>query len=289
MININLIVLGKIKENYFKDAINEYKKMLKSYADLSIFEIMDEPCPENLSEKDMEKVKNVEGEKILSKIKDGAYVIALAIEGKSLDSVAFADKLNKLMIDGYSNITFVIGGSLGLSDEVLERADYKLSFSKMTFPHKLMRVILMEQIYRAFRIINNHPYHKWGDKMIFSFDSYMINVNTYNTEEFMKKLKSVDVDLDEKIISMLEEMSIDYKKPSYMKKLGKDLILKYHAVGEIISYGDVRTNADLKLADGIHPIYFLDDAEIYFTEAVEMREEFLDENSFEININARIK
>lgn len=289
MININLIVLGKIKENYFKDAINEYKKMLKSYADLSIFEIMDEPCPENLSEKDMEKVKNVEGEKILSKIKDGAYVIALAIEGKSLDSVAFADKLNKLMIDGYSNITFVIGGSLGLSDEVLERADYKLSFSKMTFPHKLMRVILMEQIYRAFRIINNHPYHKWGDKMIFSFDSYMINVNSYKTEEFMKKLKSVDVDLGEKIISMLKEISIDYKKPSYMKKLGDTIILKYHAVGEIISYGDVRTNADLKFADGIHPIYFLEDSEIYFTEAVEMREEFLDENSFEININTRIK
>lgn len=160
MININLIVLGKIKENYFKDAINEYKKMLKSYADLSIFEIMDEPCPENLSEKDMERVKNIEGEKILSKIKDGAYVIALAIEGKSLDSLAFADKINDLMIDGHSNITFVIGGSLGLSDEVLKRADYKLSFSKMTFPHKLMRVILMEQIYRAFRIINNHPYHK---------------------------------------------------------------------------------------------------------------------------------
>ena len=125
--------------------------------------------------------------------------------------------------------------------------------------------------------------------MIFSFDSYMINVNTYKTEEFMKKLKAVDVDLDEKIISTLEEMSIDYKKPSYMKKLGNNLILKYHAVGEIISYGDVRTNADLKFADGIHPIYFLEDAEIYFTEAVEMREDFLDENSFEININARIK
>ena len=225
MININLIVLGKIKENYFKDSINEYKKMLKSYADLSIFEIMDEPCPENLSEKDMERVKNTEGEKILSKIKDGAYVIALAIEGKSLDSVAFADKINDLMIDGYSNITFIIGGSLGLSDEVLKRADYKLSFSKMTFPHKLMRVILMEQIYRAFRIINNHPYHKWGDKMIFSFDSYMINVNNYWTEEFMKKLKSVDVDLDEKIISVLKEISIDYKKPSYMKKLGDTLLL----------------------------------------------------------------
>lgn len=125
--------------------------------------------------------------------------------------------------------------------------------------------------------------------MIFSFDSYMINVNTYKTEEFMKKLKSVDVDLGEKIISTLAEMSIDYKKPSYMKKLGNNLILKYHAVGEIISYGDVRTNAELKLADGIHPLYFLDDGEIYFTEAVEMREDFLDENSFEININTRIK
>lgn len=125
--------------------------------------------------------------------------------------------------------------------------------------------------------------------MIFSFDSYMINVNTYKTEEFMKKLNSVDVDLGEKIISTLEEMSIDYKKPSYIKKLGNNLILKYHAVGEIISYGDVRTNAELKLADGIHPLYFLDDGEIYFTEAVEMREDFLDENSFEININTRIK
>lgn len=126
--------------------------------------------------------------------------------------------------------------------------------------------------------------------MIFSFDSYMINVNAYKTEEFMKNLKSVDdLALDEKIISMLDEMSIDCKKPSYMKKLGETLILKYHAVGEIISYGDVRTNAELKFIDGIHPIYFLDDAEIYFTEAVEMREDFLDENSFEININARIK
>ena len=118
----------------------------------------------------------------------------------------------------------------------------------------------------------------------------MINVNTYKTEEFMKKLKAVDdLNLGEKIISTLEEMSIDYKKPSYMKKLGDNLILKYHAVGEIISYADVRTNAELKFADGIHPIYFLDDAEIYFTEAVEMREDFLDENSFEININTRIK
>lgn len=125
--------------------------------------------------------------------------------------------------------------------------------------------------------------------MIFSFESYMINVNTYKTEEFMKKLRAVDVDLDEKIISTLGEMSIDYKRPTYIKKLGRSLILKYHAVGEIISYADPRTNSELKFADGIHPIYFLGDAEIYFTEAVEMREDFLDENSFEININARIK
>lgn len=125
--------------------------------------------------------------------------------------------------------------------------------------------------------------------MIFSFDSYIINVNTYKTEEFMKKLKAVDdLNLEEKIISTLAKMSIDYKKPSYIK-LGKDLILKYHAVGEIISYGDVRTNAELKFIDGIHPLYFLEDAEIYFTESVEMREDFLDENSFEININTRIK
>lgn len=126
--------------------------------------------------------------------------------------------------------------------------------------------------------------------MIFSFDSYMINVNTYKTEEFMKKLKAVDdLILDEKIISTLEKMSLDYKKPSYIKKLGETLLLKYHAVGEIISYGDVRTNSNLNFIDGIHPIYFLEDAEIYFTEAVEMREDFLDENSFEINIKARIK
>ena len=125
--------------------------------------------------------------------------------------------------------------------------------------------------------------------MIFNFDSYMINVNNYKTEEFMKKLESVDINLDEKIISMLDEMSIDYKKPSYIKNFGETLLLKYHAVGNIISYADVRMNKELKFADGIHPIYFLDGAEIYFTEAVELREEFLDENSFEININTKIK
>jgi len=158
--NINIIAVGKVKEKYFNDAIKNYEKMLKSYADLSIFEISDEAAPENLSEKDMIRVKDIEGEKILSKIKDGSYTIALDIKGKSIDSVELAGKMKNIMIDGFSNINFIIGGSLGLSDEVLNRADFRLSFSKMTFPHKLMRVILVEQIYRAFRIMNNHPYHK---------------------------------------------------------------------------------------------------------------------------------
>lgn len=157
---INIISVGKIKENYFKEAITEYKKMLSNYADLKIIEINDEPCPENLSDKDMEKVKNIEGEKILSKIKNNSYTIALDIKGKSIDSVKFSNIIEDAMIFGYSDINFIIGGSLGLSSEVLKKADYKLSFSKMTFPHKLMRVILIEQIYRAFRIMNNHPYHK---------------------------------------------------------------------------------------------------------------------------------
>lgn len=157
---INIISVGKIKKSSLKDSISEYQKMLKPYVDLKIIEVPDEPCPENLSEKDMERVKNIEGEKILSKIKDGSYTVALAIDGKMLDSVELAGKIENLMLDGISNINFIIGGSLGLSKEVLEKANYKLSFSKMTFPHNLMRLILIEQIYRSFRIINNHPYHK---------------------------------------------------------------------------------------------------------------------------------
>ena len=115
---------------------------------------------ENLSEMDMLIVKDKEGKKILSKIKNNSYVIALAIDGKNLSSEELADTMSKLAVRGNSHITFVIGGSLGLSDEVLKRADYKLSFSKMTFPHQLMRLILLEQVYRAFRINNNEPYHK---------------------------------------------------------------------------------------------------------------------------------
>lgn len=143
-----------------KLGIDEFKKRLSKYCKLDIIELDDEKAPENLSDKEMEMIKDKEGKKILAKIKDTSYVIALAIDGKSLSSEELADTINKLGIRGVSNITFVIGGSLGLSDEVLSRADYKLSFSKMTFPHQLMRLILLEQVYRSYRINNGEPYHK---------------------------------------------------------------------------------------------------------------------------------
>ena len=158
--NINVIGVGKIKEKYLKLGIDEFKKRLSKYCKLDIIELDDEKAPEKLSEKEMILVKEKEGKKILSKIKDTSYVIALAIDGKNLSSEELADKMSDLAVRGNSNITFVIGGSLGLSDEVLDRADYKLSFSKMTFPHQLMRLILLEQVYRAYRINNNEPYHK---------------------------------------------------------------------------------------------------------------------------------
>ena len=152
--------VGKIKEKYLKLGIDEFKKRLSKYCKLEIIELEDEKAPENLSDKEMLMIKEKEGKKILSKIKDNSYVIALAIDGKNLSSEELAETINKLGVRGISNITFVIGGSLGLSDEVLSRADYKLSFSKMTFPHQLMRLILLEQVYRAYRINNGEPYHK---------------------------------------------------------------------------------------------------------------------------------
>ena len=156
---INIVCVGKIKEKYLKLGIDEFKKRLSKYCKLEIIELDDEKAPENLSDKEMEMIKDKEGKKILAKIKDNSYVIALAIDGKNLSSEELADTINKLGIRGVSNITFVIGGSLGLSDEVLSRADYKLSFSKMTFPHQLMRLILLEQVYRSYRINNGEPYH----------------------------------------------------------------------------------------------------------------------------------
>ena len=156
---INIVCVGKIKEKYLKLGIDEFKKRLSKYCKLEIIELEDEKAPENLSDKEMLIIKEKEGKKILSKIKDNSYVIALAIDGKNLSSEELAETINKLGVRGISNITFVIGGSLGLSDEVLSRADYKLSFSKMTFPHQLMRLILLEQVYRAYRINNGEPYH----------------------------------------------------------------------------------------------------------------------------------
>ena len=158
--NITVIGVGKIKEKYLKMGIDEFKKRLSKYCKLDIIELDDEKAPEKLSEKEMVMVKDKEGKKILSKVKDNSYVIALAIDGKNLSSEELADKMSDLTVRGNSSITFVIGGSLGLSDAVLDRADYKLSFSKMTFPHQMMRLILLEQVYRAFRINNNEPYHK---------------------------------------------------------------------------------------------------------------------------------
>ncbi|MDU2197828.1 MAG: 23S rRNA (pseudouridine(1915)-N(3))-methyltransferase RlmH [Peptostreptococcaceae bacterium] len=158
--NINIVCVGKIKEKYLKLGIDEFKKRLSKYCKLDVIELDDEKAPENLSDKEMLMIKDKEGKKILSKVKANSYVIALAIDGKNLSSEELADTMSKLAVRGSSHITFIIGGSLGLSDEVLSRADYKLSFSKMTFPHQLMRLILLEQVYRAYRINNGEPYHK---------------------------------------------------------------------------------------------------------------------------------
>lgn len=157
---ITLITVGKIKEKYLKDAIAEYTKRLSKYCKLEILEVADEKTPEHASETVEEQIRNKEGERILKYIKDDAYVITLEIQGKQLTSEELADKLDTLGIQGTSHIIFVIGGSIGLGTEVLNRSNYALSFSKMTFPHQLMRVILLEQIYRSYRIINHEPYHK---------------------------------------------------------------------------------------------------------------------------------
>jgi len=157
---ITVITVGKIKEKYLRDAIAEYSKRLSKYCKLEILEVADEKTPENASETVEEGIRQKEGERILKHIKEDAYVITLEIGGKMLDSVEFSRKIETLGIQGKSHICFVIGGSIGLGQEVLKRSDYGLSFSKMTFPHQLMRVILLEQIYRGYRIMSNEPYHK---------------------------------------------------------------------------------------------------------------------------------
>jgi 23S rRNA (pseudouridine1915-N3)-methyltransferase len=157
---ITIVCVGKIKEKFYSGAIAEYSKRLSRYCSLEVLEVADEKTKEQASEAELAMVKNREGERILKGIREDGYVIALAIEGKQLDSVELSEKMEQLGLRGTSHIYFVIGGSVGLSDEVLKRADYLLSFSRMTFPHQLMRVILLEQIYRAYRIMNHEPYHK---------------------------------------------------------------------------------------------------------------------------------
>ncbi|WP_342545541.1 23S rRNA (pseudouridine(1915)-N(3))-methyltransferase RlmH [Lysinibacillus sp. FSL K6-4013] len=158
--NITIVSVGKLKEKYLKMGIDEYVKRLSGYAKMDLVEVPDEKAPEQLSEAEMDIVKKKEGERILTKISPDAYVIALAINGKMKTSEQMAADIESLMTYGKSKIAFVIGGSLGLHEDVLKRADEQQSFGKMTLPHQLMKLVLVEQIYRSFRIMKGEPYHK---------------------------------------------------------------------------------------------------------------------------------
>lgn len=159
-LSIRIVCVGKIKESFYREAVGEYVKRLGAYCKLSVTEVSDEKTKEHASESEEQLIKEKEAKRILGSIKDTDYVVALAIEGNNPDSVALAEHMKQLAVQGNSSITFVIGGSLGLYQSVLKRADELLSFSAMTFPHQLMRVILLEQLYRSFRIQNHEPYHK---------------------------------------------------------------------------------------------------------------------------------
>lgn len=157
---ITVITVGKIKEKYLRDAIGEYSKRLSKYCKLEILEVADEKIPENAGENLENQIRDKEGDRILKYVKEDAYVITLEILGKQLTSEELSSKIENLGVQGVSHIVFIIGGSIGLGKDVMKRSDYALSFSKMTFPHQLMRVILLEQIYRSYRIMNGEPYHK---------------------------------------------------------------------------------------------------------------------------------
>lgn len=157
---IKIISVGKLKEKYLVDGVNEYIKRLGAYTKVEVYEVADEKIPNNPSLADETLVKVKEGRRVLDKVKQDDYMILLDVQGKKLDSIKFSKHIENLMIDGKSSIAFVIGGSLGHCQEVYDRANYKLSFSDMTFPHQLMKLMLVEQIYRAFKIINNETYHK---------------------------------------------------------------------------------------------------------------------------------
>lgn len=158
--NITIISVGKLKEKYLKLAVEEYSKRLTRYCKLNFIELPDEQTPDNASEKEEEIIKDKEGDKILSNVKDNMFLIAMDLKAKELTSEEFSAFIDNCGVAGNSNIAFVIGGSLGLSKKVLQRANYKLCFSKMTFPHQLFKVMLLEQIYRGFRIMKGEPYHK---------------------------------------------------------------------------------------------------------------------------------
>lgn len=157
---IRILCVGKIKEKFMREALGEYSKRLSRYIKLEITEVVDEKTPDSASEKEENQIREKEAERLLKQIRQEDYVIALAIDGKMYDSMAFSKKLDRFGVLGRGSVVFVIGGSLGLGEQVLERADESISFSKMTFPHQLMRVILLEQIYRGYRILRNEPYHK---------------------------------------------------------------------------------------------------------------------------------
>ena len=158
--NIQIISVGKVREKYLKLGIAEFEKRLQSYCKLQLIEVPDEQAPENLSDKELEKVKEREGDRILKHVKDHHHVIALDVQGKQMASEQFSKAIAQLGYQGKNHITFIIGGSNGLSIDVLKRANEKISFSKMTFPHQLMKLILLEQVYRAYKIQRREPYHK---------------------------------------------------------------------------------------------------------------------------------
>ena len=159
MIGINIICVGKLKEKYLKDAIDEYSKRLSKYCNLNIIEIQDEKLPGKVNDSIAKDIKQKECTKILNAIKKDSYVMALDLRGKQFTSEEFSKKIDEVPVKGFSNITFIIGGTLGLTEEVLNSANEFISFSKMTFPHQLIRVFLLEQVFRAFKISNNGTYH----------------------------------------------------------------------------------------------------------------------------------
>ncbi len=159
MLNINIICVGKIKENYLKDAISEYSKRLSKFCNLTFIEILDEKLPNKINDSTINEVKVKEGLKILDNLKKDSYIIALDLKGRQFSSEEFAEKIENITVRGYSSITFIIGGTLGMSTDVLDKVNELICFSKMTFPHQLIRVFLLEQIFRSFKILNNETYH----------------------------------------------------------------------------------------------------------------------------------